>query len=181
MAHRTSNVERNRWAVGLLDVRPTDTVLELGFGPGIAIGEIAARARGGRVCGLDHSPVMVRQATRRNRTAVDAGRVDLRCGSVDDPDALNGFGVKFDKVLAVNVVGIWSDPVGRLRDIHEVVAPGGTIAVVTQPRCPGATAATSAHAAEAITEQLTAAGFTGSRVDTLDLAPPVVCILATRA
>jgi SAM-dependent methyltransferase len=180
MAHRASNVERNRWAVGLLDVRPTDTVLEIGFGPGIAIGEIAARATGGRVCGLDHSPVMLRQATRRNRAAVGVGRVDLRCGSVDDPDALDGFGVKFDKVLAVNVVGIWSDPVGRLRDVHEVVAPGGTIAVVTQPRCPGATAATSAKAAETVAEHLTAAGFTDSRVETLDLAPPVVCVRATR-
>lgn len=124
---------------------------------------------------------MVRQATRRNRAAVGVGRVDLRCGSLDDPDALNGFGVKFDEVLAVNVVGIGSDPVGRLRDLHEMVAPGGTIAVVTQPRCPGATAATSAKAAEAVTEQLTAAGFTGTRIDTLDLAPPVVCVLATRA
>ena len=107
MAHRTSNVERNRWAVALLDVRPTDSVLEIGFGPGIAIGEIAARATGGRVCGLDHSPVMVRQAARRNRAAVRAGRVDLRCGSVDDRDALDGFGATFDKVLAVNVVGFW--------------------------------------------------------------------------
>src|SRR5947209_8447596 len=37
MATRGSNRERNIWAVGLLDVQPDDRVLEIGFGPGIAI------------------------------------------------------------------------------------------------------------------------------------------------
>ena len=41
MAHRSSNRRRNTWVVSLLDVRPTDRVLEIGFGPGIAIGELA--------------------------------------------------------------------------------------------------------------------------------------------
>jgi hypothetical protein len=42
MAHRSSNVRRSRWAVGLLDVQPTDQVLEIGFGPGVAIAAVAA-------------------------------------------------------------------------------------------------------------------------------------------
>jgi hypothetical protein len=41
MARRSSNRERNIWAVSLLDVQPDDRVLELGFGPGIAIREAA--------------------------------------------------------------------------------------------------------------------------------------------
>jgi hypothetical protein len=32
-AHRPSNRQRNRWAVSLLDIRPADQVLEIGFGP----------------------------------------------------------------------------------------------------------------------------------------------------
>ncbi len=43
MAHRSSNRRRNRWVVSLLDVQPTDRVLEIGFGPGIAVRELAAR------------------------------------------------------------------------------------------------------------------------------------------
>jgi hypothetical protein len=38
-AHRPSNRQRNRWAVSLLDVRPADQVLEIGFGPGLAIAQ----------------------------------------------------------------------------------------------------------------------------------------------
>src|SRR5215470_2178402 len=37
MALRSSNRQRNVWAVGLLGGEPTDRVLDIGFGPGIAI------------------------------------------------------------------------------------------------------------------------------------------------
>ena len=75
LAHRSSNVRRNRWVVAQLDLRPTDHVLEVGFGPGIAIEAFARALPQGRVYGIDHSDVMVRQATRRNRKAVQSGLV----------------------------------------------------------------------------------------------------------
>src|SRR3712207_5675999 len=61
MAHRTSNRRRNAWAVSLLDVRPEDRVLEIGFGPGLAIRELGRLARKGYVCGIDHSELMLRR------------------------------------------------------------------------------------------------------------------------
>src|SRR6266516_5174338 len=83
MATRGSNRERNIWAVGLLDVQPHDRVLELGFGPGVAVREFASRATSGLVVGVDHSEVMLRQARKRNAAAVRAGRVDLRVGTAE--------------------------------------------------------------------------------------------------
>src|SRR5262249_61919292 len=77
MGRRSSNVARNRWAVQLLDVQPTDRVIELGCGPGVAIAALATRATQGLVVGVDHSQVMIRQARRRNTAAVRAGRVRL--------------------------------------------------------------------------------------------------------
>src|SRR3979490_276212 len=56
----------DRWLVDLLDVQPEDRVLEVGFGPGVAIELIAARATRGLVTGVDSSHVMVRQAPNRN-------------------------------------------------------------------------------------------------------------------
>ena len=44
MAHRPSNRRRNRWVVSLLDVQPTDRVLEIGFGHGHTIERLARRA-----------------------------------------------------------------------------------------------------------------------------------------
>src|SRR5215211_408199 len=84
MAHRSSNRRRNVWAVSLLDVQRDDRVLEIGFGPGIAIAELSRIATDGYVCGLDHSEVMVRQAARRNAGAVRRGQVELRLGRAEN-------------------------------------------------------------------------------------------------
>ena len=179
MATRGSNRKRNVWAVGLLDVQPDDRVLEIGFGPGVAIAELARRTPRGLVCGIDHSEVMVRQATRRNAAAARAGRVDLRLGSVAQ---LPADVEPFDKVLAVNNAMMWDDPVQRLRDLRALMRPGGRIAIALQPRGPGASDETADRAAVEISEQLTTAGFSDLRVETLDLQPTrVVCVLGTNA
>jgi SAM-dependent methyltransferase len=174
-AHRPSNRQRNGWVVSLLDVRPTDRVLEVGFGPGVAIAELA-RAGAGHVCGIDHSEVMLRQASKRNAAAIRAGRVTLVNASVDRlPAALDG---PFDAVLAVNSLGFWPAPAERLADLRQRLAPGGRIAIVSQPRCHGATASTSRSAAGEIENLLRSAGFTRLSTDTLPLSPPVICVIA---
>jgi SAM-dependent methyltransferase len=178
MGHRSSNVRRSRWAVELLDVQPTDRVLEIGFGPGVAIAALAERAVAGTVVGVDRSPVMLRQARRRNAAAVRTGRVQLHLAPVEDlPVDLGG---PFDKVLAINTVGFWPDPPARLTELAGRMRPGGRIAVVSQPRCPGATAETTVAAGQELERHLLEAGFGGLRSVTLDLDPPVVCVLGTR-
>jgi len=175
MAHRGSNRKRNVWAAGLLDVQPADRVLEIGFGPGIAIEEMARRATRGRVVGVDHSELMVRQASRRNAAAVRAGRVELRLGTAEQ---LPVFDEPFDKILAVNSLMFWDDPVARLKELRGLLRPGGRIAIAFQPRAPGSTDETAARAGEVIAEHFAAAGFTDVRVETLALKPTaVVCVL----
>jgi SAM-dependent methyltransferase len=174
MALQSSNRQLNVWAVGLLGVALTDRVLEIGFGLGIAIRELSRRATHGLVCGVDHSAVMVRQATRRNAEAVRAGRVVLRLGSAEH---LPAFAEPFDKVLAVNNMGMWRAPDAGLQALHRLMRPGGRIAIVSQPRCPDATAETTVATGCEIAARLTAAGFTSIRSDTLALKPPVICVL----
>jgi ubiquinone/menaquinone biosynthesis C-methylase UbiE len=175
MAHRPSNRQRSRWAVSLLDVQPADRVLELGFGPGVAIAELA-RAGAGHVYGVDHSGVMLRQASKRNAAAIRAGRVTLIRASADQlPPALDG---PFDAILAVNSLGFWPAPGQRLAELRRRLAPGGRLAIASQPRCPGATADTSRHAASEIEALLTEAGFTHLSTKILALSPPVACVIA---
>jgi SAM-dependent methyltransferase len=178
MGHRSSNVRRNQWVVSLLDVQPSDRILEVGFGPGVAVAALSRLAPDGVVFGVDHSDVMVRVATRRNRAAVRQGRVDLRLAGAD---ALPDFGPPLDKVLAVNSMGFWPEPAVRLHDLRGVLRAGGTIALASQPRCPGAGAETSAKAGQELDAQLRAAGFSPVKTATLDLRPPVVCVVAVPA
>jgi ubiquinone/menaquinone biosynthesis C-methylase UbiE len=177
MAHRPSNRRRNSWVVSLLDVQPTDRVLEIGFGPGLAIAELSRRVGdSGHVYGIDHSEVMLRLATRRNASAIAAGRVTLSRASVDQlPPTLGG---PFDAILTVNSLGFWPAPTERLEELRRRLRPGGRIAIASQPRCPGATASTSGNAAREIEALIQDAGYTNTRTETLDLNPPVVCVLA---
>jgi len=100
--------------------------------------------------------------------------VDLRLGSAEQ---LPTFAEPFDKVLAVNNMGMWREPDVGLQALRRLMRPGGRIAIVSQPRCPGATAETTVAAGREIVARLTAAGFTGIRSDTLALKPPVICVL----
>lgn len=165
---RASNRRRNAWTVQILDIQPDDHVLEIGYGPGLSIRHAAELASRGRVVGIDHSNVMQRQARRRNRQAVTAGRVQLRCGSVDD---LTGSPAEFDKVLAVNVFMFWSDPVAVLRKVAELMLPSATIALTMQPRGSGVTNDDTRRAGARMAAALQEAGFTDVRVHTLPLKP----------
>lgn len=176
MAHRRSNQQRNSWVVSLLEVRPTDRVLEIGFGPGLAIAELAHRATQGHVYGVDHSEAMVHLARRRNHATIRAHRVELVHASVDQ---LPRFDEPLDAILAVNSLGFWADPEERLHDLRRLLRPAGRIALATQPRCPGATRVTTARAAQELHDLLTQAGFAQIRVETLERDPPVACVLAT--
>jgi ubiquinone/menaquinone biosynthesis C-methylase UbiE len=174
MGRRSSNVARNRWAAMLLNIQPTDRVIELGCGPGVAVDALAALANQGLVVGVDHSQVMIRQAYRRNRAAVRAGRVRLIHTPVESLSIGDG---PFNAALAVNTVGMWPDPSARLRELARLLRPGGRIALVSQPRCPGATAATSSAAADELAGLLTEAGFEQLRTEMLELDPPAACVL----
>ena len=174
MAHRSSNRRRNTWAVSLLDVRPDDHILEVGFGPGLAIRELSRIAQEGYVCGIDHSELMLRQASRRNADGIRRGVVDLRLASVD---ALPAFDAPFDKILAVNAMMFWREPVARLEELRRLLRSGGLIAVAHQPRGPGANDETAAAEGQNIAAALAQAGFSEVRLETMALKPAVVCAL----
>lgn len=119
MARETA--ELNEQAVGLLCLRPSDSVLEVGFGHGRTVERIAAAVSQGHVAGIDVSEAMTRLAIGRNRSAVSEGRVDLRTG---DSESLPFDDGRFDGALSVHTVYFWKDPLACLREIRRVLRPG---------------------------------------------------------
>lgn len=141
LAHRSSNRGRNQWVVSLLGVRPDDRVLEIGFGPGLAILELSRLAPEGHVCGIDHSELMVPKASKRNADGIRRGVVDLRLGSVD---ALPAFDAPFDEVLAVNATA-------KGRELAAALARAGfsEVRVETMALKPAVVCALGTNAADA--------------------------------
>jgi len=175
MATRTSNRERNAWVVRLLDVQTRDWILEIGCGPGLAIGHLNALATEGYIVGVDHSEVMLQQARRRNAEAVRLGRVDLRLASVS---ALSSMQEQFDKVLSVNSIQFWDSPVERLRELRSLMRPDGTIAIALQPRWKGATDGDAQAAGHELVAHLKAGGFSQVRLEVKRMKPvSVVCAM----
>jgi len=178
MAHRGSNRARNLWTVSLLDIQPTDRVLEIGFGPGLAIAEAARLATAGAVVGVDHSATMLAQARRRNRAAIGAGRVDLRLGGLESLGELPG---PFDKMLSANVAQFWPDAAAAYRAIIAVTAGGGRIATTYMPRHGGATRADGLRAMDRFGAAMADVGFAEIEIAELPLAPmPAFSVLGRR-
>ncbi|HZO75322.1 MAG TPA: methyltransferase domain-containing protein [Ktedonobacteraceae bacterium] len=115
------------WTVDLLDIQPTDTVLEIGFGAGQGIKLAAAQACEGHVMGIDLSEDMVRVARRRNAQAARAGRVMLSQGSIT---ALPFEDQQFDKIMTIHTVYFWSESLQAFSELYRVLKPGGR-AVIT--------------------------------------------------
>lgn len=176
MAHRSSNVRRNLWTIDLLAIEPTDRVLEIGCGPGVALAAAIRRAPSGLVIGIDHSRVMVRQAARRNAGAINRGRAQVREMSVEDASAL---GQTFDKVYSANVAQFFADQTEAFRTLASIMTPGGLIATTYQPRMAMASAQNADAMAGSLRRTLAALGFLDICTERLDLKPaPAVCVLA---
>ena len=111
--------------VELLEVRQGETVLEIGFGPGIGIECVERRLLGvGLVVGIDPSEVMLKAAKARNARAIGAGTVSLLSGTVERIPYRDAF---FDKAYAMNSFHLWPDPVTGLKEVRRVLKPEGTL------------------------------------------------------
>lgn len=125
------NQGRINWAVSLLKVKPGERILEIGFGPGVAIQQIAEHTNAGLIAGVDVSDIMMKQASKRNTAAIREGRVELQYGSALDlpyPDD------QFDRAFAINSMHHWPDQAQGAAEMRRVLKPGGQVLIAVQPR-----------------------------------------------
>lgn len=179
MAGRRMNHQRNLWAVMLLDPRPGDRVLEVGFGPGMCLELFAGLVGTGVVCGVDPSAVMLAQAERRNRRAVEQGRVRLFEGAADN---LPDMGMSFNKVAVVNSYQFWGNGPEGLANLKQYMEPGGAIAIVAQPMLTGDAAGEQRRLSQMISNDVSEAGFVGVQLHDKDIKPnPAICVIAAKS
>jgi SAM-dependent methyltransferase len=166
------NRRRSEWVLALLNVRPGDHVLEIGFGPGVDVIRVSEQVEHGFVAGVDVSREMVRQASRRNAVGVEAGLVELLCASAERiPYPANSF----DKVFAINSLQFCGDLPRAMQEIRRVLKPGGVVTVAVQPRLPGATERNVDAVDAALHSSLREAGFT-SLTRERKMMKPVSCV-----
>ncbi|MDH3251541.1 MAG: class I SAM-dependent methyltransferase [Ignavibacteria bacterium] len=165
------NRSRSTWAVEEMQVNHCDAVLEIGTGPGATLNLVAARTSEGFVAGIDHSATMVRQARKRNRKGIAAGKITVTQASVS---ALPFPDNHFDKVFTINSMMFWPDPVACLQEVQRVLKPRGTFSVFFQPH--GAKTTSRVHEiGEKTLADVRAAGFEETGLVVQEMKP-VACL-----
>jgi len=130
------------------------------------------------VAGVDHSPLMVEQASRRNRAAIEDGRVELQLGCASKLPYPDGF---FNKVFSINVAQFWPDPAAIMLEMRRVVRPGGLVAVAVQPRSKNAKEGAARETGRSLVENLRVAGFNEVRLEVKRMKPvSTVCAIGVK-
>ena len=121
--------ERFRWAVETLDPAPSERLLEIGCGQGVAVSLISRALSTGTIVAIDRSRAMIGQAARRNREHVAAGRAAFRAVELKDASFGNQ---RFDKVFAINVRLFRADAAKEGEVLRHALTPRGALYLFQQ-------------------------------------------------
>jgi SAM-dependent methyltransferase len=120
----TGHSKLTNWGLGHISIRKNDTILDVGCGGGGTIRKLARTATEGKVYGVDYSEESLRIGTKTNRRWIEAGRVEIRQGSVSSlpyPDDM------FDLVTAIESHYFWPDLINDMKEVLRVLKPGGML------------------------------------------------------
>lgn len=178
MLNRPSNRRRNKWSVEQLGLKADSRVIEVGCGPGYALGLAAKIARSGKLTGLDHSEAMINSATRRLARHMNSGLIELL---VADYTELRDFTETIDAIFSVNVIQFIDSHDEYFRLAYRALRPGGMTLSTYQPRMKNSVKADAERMAERLCESMTRQGFANVRIAWLDLKPvPAVSIIGQK-
>ncbi|GLY24338.1 methyltransferase domain-containing protein [Micromonospora sp. NBRC 101691] len=117
-------LDYKRRLVEALDVRPGQTVVDLGCGPGTDLAALAdAVGPDGTVLGVDHEPRMVTEAGRR---FADRPNVEVRAGDVRDLPLADA---SVDRARVDRVLQHVPEPARAFAEARRVLRPGGLFAM----------------------------------------------------
>jgi ubiquinone/menaquinone biosynthesis C-methylase UbiE len=164
------NEKINHLAVEILDIQPTDRVLDIGFGGGVTIEKMVKLIDTGKICGVDFSEPMVKQAKQKFKSLIESGKVSIEFADVNHLPFDDN---TFDKVCTVNTIYFWEEPLVGLREIKRVLKSGGRLVVGIRSAdkmkdLPFTQHNFRLYAPEAVRDLLVGSGFSGVSIDHRD-------------
>jgi ubiquinone/menaquinone biosynthesis C-methylase UbiE len=110
--------------IALMNIQPTDRILDLGCGTGWASRRLARMASGGEVVGLDVADEMLHRA---EEASSEFNNIRYVWGSAENIPALDSL---FTKVLSVESFYYYADQNKALRELKRVMAPEGQLFIL---------------------------------------------------
>lgn len=121
----TWRTAQNSAAYLLPHLRPGQTLLDVGCGPGTITADLAGLVAPGRVVAIDSAQPVLDQAAAHAEAAGVGGRIEFAVGDVHELEFEDD---TFDVVHAHQVLQHLGDPVQALREMRRVCKPGGIVA-----------------------------------------------------
>jgi ubiquinone/menaquinone biosynthesis C-methylase UbiE len=122
-----SHSKMTNWGLSHISIGEYATVLDIGCGGGGTIHKLAQIVTKGKIYGIDYSEDSVRISQNTNKGAVQAGRVEIRQGSVSSlpfPEDM------FDLITAIETHYFWPDLINDLKEVLRVLRRGGTLIMI---------------------------------------------------
>ena len=172
------NADLNAFALQMLELEPTDRVLEIGFGGGVILKPLLEGAA--YVAGVDRSRDMVRRARSVFSAEVSKGRADFREGNVE---MLPFDAASFGKVCTVNTIYFWKSLGAGFVEIRRVLSQNGRLVVGFLPkdrmkRSGMPTTIFTLREPDEVMSALTSAGFKNVRIERPTPATPWNVVIA---
>ena len=120
------NTDLNSLVKQIIDPKINDNILEIGFGSGKLIHEIAKTTTEGIIEGIDLSDTMLNQASKINKQYISSGIVKLQKGECINLPYDNE---SFDKLCSVNTLYFLEDPDKCFQEMFRVLKHGGKIVI----------------------------------------------------
>jgi len=143
-----------------LDLQPQDSLLEIGYGPGMGINMIAKACPSCTIHGIDFSNLMYKRATKYNKQYLDNNTVFLQYGDFLKTPIVNK---EYDKIFCLNVVYFWNELDNPFKKVLSLLKTGGAFYIYMATRDTLKKAPNNVfnkYSIEQLVEALESAGFT---------------------
>ncbi|MCP9292136.1 class I SAM-dependent methyltransferase [Gracilimonas sediminicola] len=118
-------------AFKLLELKPNQNILEIGFGNGKHFSQYIQKEPELTLTGVDYSADMCEEAKASNTTLIDEDKLTIQCA---ETSALPFSNDEFDVIIAHNVIYFLNPPEPHLQEIKRVLKPGGLFLIGHRPR-----------------------------------------------
>lgn len=114
-----------------LSLQNNDAVLEIGMGNGYYVQHILDQAENLTYTGVDYSNTMVEEAVKINAALIEQDQASFHHSGINKIPAQDE---SFDKIVTVNTMYFWEDPVRDLKELKRVLKLNGWIIIAVRPK-----------------------------------------------